>query len=340
MMKKITLLLFTICGLFAFSQPYNVTFQVDMNTYPGAIGKMEAFGTFNNFAGGVSIMADANADGVYDITIPLQSGQIEWVYAVDSTSNFEYKTEDMSGAGGSCTLTSGSFTNRVLNVTKDTILPVICWESCVTCTGTPVNAKVTFRVNMTDFDSTYTNVDLSGSFNNWCGGCANMTSVGNDIYELEVNVPRDTIEWKFNTDAWTFQEDLMDGSSCTKTTVDPGGTFVNRVLVVTGDTVLPTVCWGSCADCGAVSIDENWVEDFKVIPNPNAGIFDISGQLTSNETVNISVVDMQGRVIYQSSTTGNSIEKNVDISSSGQGMYILTLTSQNRVMTEKIIYTK
>ena len=89
-----------------------------------------------------------------------------------------------------------------------------------------------------------------------------------------------------------------------------------------------------------MSINENeWIKDFKVLPNPNSGVFDISGNLNSNEDIRITVVDMQGRLIYESTELNNTISRNIDISSSEQGMYILNVSSDSNVLTEKIIYT-
>jgi len=65
----------------------------------------------------------------------------------------------------------------------------------------------------------YTTVNLNGSFNNWCGGCAVMTDPDNDgIFELMVNVSTAApIEWKYTLDGWNGQENLTPGSACTQT---------------------------------------------------------------------------------------------------------------------------
>lgn len=337
-MKKITLFFGLIGCFLGFGQMQNVTFQVDMNQYSGPFNAVEVFGTFNNFAGGVTIMTDGNSDGVYDVTAPITAGTIEFLFAVD-TGTFNYVVESLT-PGSPCTLTSGSFTNRLATISADTTYSVVCWEACVDCGNAPTNSDVTFQVDMSQYTGSFTDVNLNGTFNNFCGSCATMTDANNDmIYELTVSVPNDTIEWLFTVDGFTDQEMFTPGTSCTKTTIDGGNTFVNRVFVPSADTTLPDVCWNSCVDCASVGIDENnWIKDFKVTPNPNNGIFDISGSLNSNENIRITVLDMQGRLIYEASDLNSTISRSIDISSSEQGMYILNISSDSNVLTEKIIY--
>lgn len=334
-MKKITLL-FGLLGCFmAIGQGHNITFQVDMNNYVGPFTTPEVNGDFNGWCGNCAVMTDANNDGIWEVLVTGLTDSIEFKFSHDNWGG-----QETLQPGSACTKTSGSFTNRFMYVTGDTILDPVCWESCGPCSGSPSNAKVTFQVDVSDYSGSFTDINLNGTFNNWCGSCATMTSMGNNIYELEVVVPTDTIEYKFTADGWTDQENLTQGLPCTRTTTDMSGTFTNRMLIPSGDTILPLVCWESCAECGVVSINENeWIKGFKVLPNPNSGVFDISGSLNSSEDIRITVVDMQGRLIYEATELNNTISRSIDISSSDQGMYILNISSDSNVLTEKIIYT-
>ncbi len=108
--------------------------------------------------------------------------------------------------------------------------------------------NVTFRVNMNTVAEPFTTPEVNGNFNGWCGGCAAMTDADNDgIWEITIALAAGTYEYKFAYDSWTGQENLTPGASCTVTNFG----FTNRALTVTGDVVLPVVCWGSCDDCGA-----------------------------------------------------------------------------------------
>jgi Glycogen recognition site of AMP-activated protein kinase len=106
---------------------------------------------------------------------------------------------------------------------------------------------VTFKVDMRAYNVPFTNANVNGTFNNWCGVCNPMTDANNDsIWEATISLPAGTIEFKFTVDGWTAQETLTPGTPCTMTT----GAFTNRVLTFSTATVLPINCWGKCGDCG------------------------------------------------------------------------------------------
>ena len=224
--------------------PVNVTFKVDMRGYSGsAFTTVNVNGSFNGWCGGCNAMTDANNDSIWEVTLPLLPGTIEYKFTVDGWNGQENLV-----AGSACTQTNFGFTNRVLTFTTATTLPSVCWNSCTACTGAPTSANITFRVNMSQYSGpSYTTVNLNGSFNNWCGGCAVMTDPDNDgIFELMVNVSTAApIEWKYTLDGWNGQENLTPGGACTQTI----GQFTNRWLQPTVSTVLPAVCWESCTAC-------------------------------------------------------------------------------------------
>ena len=258
-MKKITLLLIGLLPFLGIAQTtYNVTFQVDMNQYNATnISNVEVFGSFNNWAGGVNIMSDSNNDGVYEATVAIPAGAIEYLFFVDSNAMFEYNPEDFSSTQPFCTTGNPPFVNRSFTVSADTTLGVVCWESCTDCSSTPSTSNLTFQVDMSQYTGSYNEVNLNGTFNGFCGSCAVMTDANNDmIYDITVNVPNDTIEWLFTVDGFTDAESFTPGTSCTKTTIDGPNTFVNRVFVPSGDTTLPVVCWNYCVDCASIGTEE------------------------------------------------------------------------------------
>ena len=93
----------------------NVTFSVDMNTYAGsqtAPYTVNINGTFNGWNGTSDPMSDADGDGVWDVTLSLNSGtSIEYKFTVNGWSD----QENFAG-GEPCTVSSGGFTNRFLAV--------------------------------------------------------------------------------------------------------------------------------------------------------------------------------------------------------------------------------
>lgn len=105
-----------------------VTFRVDMSQYAGTIGtEVNVNGTFNGWCGSCNPMTSVG-NGIYEVALPLAPGPIEYKFTVDGWTAEETLTE-----GIPCTVTNGGFTNRSLNVTADTALVAVCWESCAAC---------------------------------------------------------------------------------------------------------------------------------------------------------------------------------------------------------------
>jgi hypothetical protein len=108
--------------------------------------------------------------------------------------------------------------------------------------------NVTFRVNMSDYTGTIaTGVFVNGSFNGWCGSCNPLTDMGNGVWQATLPIPAGNIEYKFTIDGWNAQENFTPNDAC----IDPntGDNFYNRYLQITGDVVLPAVCFNSCTPC-------------------------------------------------------------------------------------------
>ena len=236
-MRKIILLIALAITSYGYAQN-DVTFQVDMSDYSGDFTTIELNGTFNGWCGACNPMTDMG-NGIWALTLPLASGPIEFKYTFDNWVGQENLTP-----GSSCTVTGGGNTNRFLDIIGDTIMDVVCWESCEACVVVPPG--VTFQVDMSDYSGAFTTVELNGSFNDWCGSCNPMADQGNGIWAVTLPLEDGPIEFKYTFDNWTGQEDLTEGSSCTITT--DGNT--NRFLEIAGDILLPVVCWESCQACG------------------------------------------------------------------------------------------
>ena len=129
------------------------------------------------------------------------------------------------------------------------------------CTsGATPTADVYFNVDMNQYAGAYTNVYVSGTFNNWSGDGNPMTDPdGDKIFSAKVNLPVGLYEYKFTLDNWNAEENLDITSACTNTTFDGPNAFTNRKLVLSEDsTVLGPVCFNSCYGCGqAIKITYN-----------------------------------------------------------------------------------
>ena len=128
-----------------------------------------------------------------------------------------------------------------------------------TASVTVPDPNVTFRVNMSNYTGTIgTGVYVNGSFNGWCGSCNPLTDMGNGLWQASLPIPAGNIEYKFTIDGWNAQENFTANDAC----IDPnmGDNFYNRYLQITGDVVLPAVCFNSCTPCpsNATQLIGNW----------------------------------------------------------------------------------
>jgi len=117
-----------------------------------------------------------------------------------------------------------------------------------TATVTIPDPNITFRVNMSNYTGTIaTGVYVNGSFNGWCGSCNPLTDMGNGMWQATLPIPAGNIEYKFTIDGWNIEENFTVNDAC----IDPnmGDNFYNRYLQITGDVVLPAVCFNSCTPC-------------------------------------------------------------------------------------------
>ncbi len=84
----------------------------------------------------------------------------------------------------------------------------------------------------------------------------------------------------------------------------------------------------------AVNVVENIEAKFNIYPNPSTGIFNID--LPDNkEVINISVIDITGKVILNKSVKENSTS--IDLSGNSQGVYIIKFQLDEETINQKII---
>ena len=288
----------------------DVTFQSDRSNSP-SFTTAYISGTMNNWSGNTNQMTDTDGDGVYEVTLSLLPGTYEYKYSADNWTiqeNFNPSTADSA-----CTLTTSVFTNRIITVGQsDTILPVQPWEDCASASGSTssTSVNVNFSVNMNQVSSTFSNVYVSGTFDNWAGTSNQLLdSDGDGVYEGSVSLSSGYYEYKFLYDNWNGQEYFNSSTSDSLCTVMTGA-YINRVMTIgASDTTLPTVCWEECIACGAGAYN-NWYVT-------TTGSDQNSGSSASPFFTIQTAVDSAapGDIIYVSSGTYSSfqIDKNVTL---------------------------
>ena len=229
-----------------------VTLSVDMNEYSGSIALTDSnvyvFGEFNSWQPGVGGMLTSNGDGTYTGTVTMNIGDNQYKFIVWDAPGVDDGSESLI-AGSPCTVTSGSFTNRTLNVAGTTNVGLVCYGSCEVCGVGPAAGSITLTVDMSNYDGTQTIGDsslyVSGGFNSWCGDCNMMTAIGDNRYTATVVMPGGPNEYKFTINNWADQEFFTGLETCT----GPPAEFINRVLDVDGDATIGEVCFEACVTC-------------------------------------------------------------------------------------------
>lgn len=268
-MKKALLSLLTVLAFGAQAQTYDLTLSVDMNQQTVGANGVHVAGNFKDWnydntddnpalqqwdPAGITL-TDANADGIYDVTIQVVAG----------TYNFKFVNGNAwgsdEGVPGACAVGG----NREIAIsTANASYGPLCFASCDACpAGTPDTLYVKFRVNMANQEYIFPpynvqisdSVTVAGNFqkaagypNDWTPGSSVLSDTdGDKIYELLVRLPEGTYAYKYiNGVAWGKDEAV------------PGACNVNgnRELVVSGnqnDTItLDAICFGDCTpNCGS-----------------------------------------------------------------------------------------
>ncbi len=124
-----------------------VTFKVDMNNYAGTPPtNVSVYGSFNGWSATSNPMTDADTDGIWETTLPISAGTIEYKFALNGGAIVE-----QFDGGEICTISTivdiDTFVNRFYTVTGDIDLGAVCFESCVACiSGINEQAGMTFTL--------------------------------------------------------------------------------------------------------------------------------------------------------------------------------------------------
>jgi hypothetical protein len=96
-----------------------------------------------------------------------------------------------------------------------------------------------------------------------------------------------------------------------------------------------TYTYSKMVAVGKMNLSAN---EFSILPNPSeSGVFTISGkQDDADESSTVEILDYTGRVISESTLPTNS--STIDLSTYSRGLYIVRITSGDKVTNHKIIY--
>jgi hypothetical protein len=293
---------------------------------------------FNGWCGNCNPLEDLDGDSIWETTLLLDSGTYEYKYSVDN-----FTVEENLFSGDSCTVSNFGFTNRILHVDQDSVLPPVCWELCDDCDSGPSSYSVTFRLDMSEYiGPPFTTPEVNGTFNNWCGSCWAMTDAdGDNIWEFSALLGTgDTILYKYSADNWNIQEDLDSTLSCVSIGYDPGAPngwgYVNRSQIIDAEMILDVVCWNDCVECqGQSSVVESGLSAIAVYPNPSTGMV----QIKSKEQLNrFDIYTVLGELLYSEAPAVNKHEISINIQKNG--LYYISLYTKKGSISKKIIIQK
>ncbi|MFU8842792.1 MAG: hypothetical protein ACNA7V_03175 [Bacteroidales bacterium] len=211
----------------------NVTFRVDMSQQVVNPVGVYITGGFQGWDPGNTPMTDMG-NGIWQYTTILQSGSYhEYKFINGNTWN---------DAEGNIPWYCNYGGNRYLTVPEtDTILPAVCFESCLVCN--PPQVDITFQVDLSLQLVSTDGVHLAGSFQGWNPAGTPMVNTGNNIYQVTLTLNAGEFhEYKFiNGNDWPGAE-LVPGECA-----GYGGNREFFVPVV--NTTLDLVCFGECDPC-------------------------------------------------------------------------------------------
>ena len=93
----------------------------------------------------------------------------------------------------------------------------------------------------------------------------------------------------------------------------------------------------------STGIDKQTTSDWNylVYPNPNDGRFNITLVGLQGQKTLVQIRDITGALIYQSQDVPEtSFEKTIDLNTVSNGLYFITISSNKKTLTQKIVVDK
>ncbi|AFL80201.1 Developmentally Regulated MAPK Interacting Protein [Aequorivita sublithincola DSM 14238] len=240
-------------------------------------------------------------------TVLAGNTQTTWevVPKVGRSMKFRYTVRDNAAAGGSTASDN-------MNVTVDGVAGpfVVSSQNTATTWNTTTTETVTWDVAGTDIAPiSSTNVDIM------------FSTDGGQTYPLTIaTVPN-------------------NGSAVIN--VPNLNTTTGRLMVKSSNNIFYDLNDGVITVTGVVGVEEFTFENFAVYPNPSNGTFNLTFTPANNDNVEVSLYDLRGRAISQSTfddvSASNTFTKQLDYNYVETGMYFLVVRNGNKVTTKKVI---
>lgn len=313
---------------------YDVTFRVDMNEYAGSFNNVFVSGTFNEWSGTANMMDDSDGDGIYEATVNMEQGVIEYKFTLD-----DFAGEEMFSGLDDCTVTTidgmNVFTNRTKVVIAEEVLPAVCFNSCYEC-GASID--ITWNVNMSEQTVSADGVYLAGGPFFGHGDYPMLDPDGDQVYsitlEREIGFSSDyTFLNGLCPSDWSCKENI-EGQDCA---VEP---FNDRNVTAEDQDVVINTCFGLCTTdgtCGDVNTDE-LIEDenlIEIYPNLTTDVVQIRfNEQTADQQ--IQIYDLTGKLqmnVVMNFTRNHTL----DLTDFAAGIYLVRAQVGSKITTKRVV---
>ncbi len=277
----------------------DVTFRVDMSEQDVTDG-VYLHAAYDGW--GAIPMTDDDGDNIYEYTTSLETGVYQYLFQ-NSGANEAFDSTYVE-----CTLTSGAYTNRILEVADEAVVTeAYCFNSCDACEGSGGGGggdstyTVTFNVNMEMEDVDPTGVYLAGGGNFGNPGDNEMTDEdGDGIYSITVEVAAGFSSFYTFTNGacgdWSCKENLA-GLPCG----DPNN-YNDRFLPEVNNNTVVSTCFGQCSTDGSCEMISPVPVTFKVDMSEQlvvSGVTIFGGSLNGWNNTATPLADDDGDGIYE-----------------------------------------
>src|SRR5690606_35827320 len=118
-------------------------------------------------------------------------------------------------------------------------------------------------------------------------------------------------------------------------------TTTGRMMVISSNNIFYDLNNGVITVEGIIGVGEFTFENFAVYPNPSNGTFNLTFTPASNDNIEVSLYDLRGRAISQTTfddvSASNIFNKQLDYNYVQSGMYFLVVKNGNKVTTKKVV---
>lgn len=305
-----------------------VKFSVDMTGQTVSADGVHLVGNFQAWTPDATPMMDMGSN-IYEVTVPVLSsiGVIQYKFINGNA----WGGEETPGAG--CGNGDNNRPFVIKGAGSNVDLPVAMFGGC----ANPVPTKtVVFNVNLAGIAPSTDGIHVAGTFQGWDPGATMMTDMGNENYEIAVEVMNTVsyLEYKYvNGNAWGSDETVPAACSYND----------NRFQIIeltNADTVFtPMYEFETCTD---LSVSTNGVKQpalFNIAPTVANESILVTWETTVSEQATLMAYDLNGKVVFQQNVANLNAAENIriNVNNWSAGMYIVQLRTANRQYSQKII---